>query len=428
MSIHRVVPPRAFYVYLQLPVELRDGACAGDQGWITVGRYQRPETGTGIFRYAPSYLEHHSLSIDPVNLPLIEGVISAHRYDGLHDVLRDICPDHWGKILLQRQAGRSGLDTMSDLDYLLASTNADRWGALAIGTTKQPPVSHLNAPSIDRLDALVEELQAMYLHRPSIHADLRRKIMRTPSMGGARPKATVVQKTQGTHRYWLVKPYIASDAVDVVGLEHFCQKWASAAGLHFAETQYIPDTASPGGALLSRRFDRQGDNRVMVLSAATLLQTSYPGAGIGAEAWSYPLLGHTLKQIGAPAGDQQELFGRMVFNTVVGNDDDHPRNHAVMWSGGGWRLAPAFDVVPNTDVEGSPQKLALRLNMADDPVSRPALLSDHAAFGFQTAQHAEDYLDLLLGRLQASFDRQKLPASVAGLMVRRFEDIRRLMR
>lgn len=39
-------------------------------------------------------------------------------------------------------------------------------------------------------------------------------------------------------------------------------------------------------------------------------------------------LAEELKRIGAPAEDQLELFRRMVFNAIIGNDDDHPRNHA----------------------------------------------------------------------------------------------------
>ena len=50
-----------------------------------------------------------------------------------------------------------------------------------------------------------------------------------------------------------------------------------------------------------------------------------------------------------PDEDRRELFGRMVFNAVCGNDGDHVRNHAVCFRPdlGGWRLSPAFDVVPN---------------------------------------------------------------------------------
>lgn len=88
---------KPLYVYLQRP----------DTGvWITVGRYKlEGNTGTGLFKYAPSYVEAgHAWSIDPVNLPFLPGRdLEARRYRGPHDVLRDACPDAWGKMLLQRQ-------------------------------------------------------------------------------------------------------------------------------------------------------------------------------------------------------------------------------------------------------------------------------------------------------------------------------------
>lgn len=36
----------------------------------------------------------------------------------------------------------------------------------------------------------------------------------------------------------------------------------------------------------------------------------------------------------------------MVFNALVGNIDDHPRNHGLLHDGHGWRLSPAFDITP----------------------------------------------------------------------------------
>jgi len=45
----------------------------------------------------------------------------------------------------------------------------------------------------------------------------------------------------------------------------------------------------------------------------------------------------------------RELWRRMAFNALVGNVDDHPRNHGFLRDqaeGTGWRLSPAFDVTP----------------------------------------------------------------------------------
>lgn len=54
-----------------------------------------------------------------------------------------------------------------------------------------------------------------------------------------------------------------------------------------------------------------------------------------------------MKRRDVPVGDLRELYKRMVFNVLVGNSDDHPKNTSVLWQEGGWRLSPAYDLVPD---------------------------------------------------------------------------------
>jgi serine/threonine-protein kinase HipA len=109
--------------------------------------------------------------------------------------------------------------------------------------------------------------------------------------------------------------------------------------------------------------------------------------------------------VGAPAEDRIELFGRMVFNAVCGNDDDHVRNHAIVYSASErrWRLAPAFDVVPNP-VE-TPARLHMQLSQGRFDISRDAVLTDAHRFGFASSQDASSYLDTLLMRIEAGFEQ-----------------------
>ena len=95
----------------------------------------------------------------------------------------------------------------------------------------------------------------------------------------------------------------------------------------------------------------------------------------------------------------------MVFNTVVGNNDDHPRNHAAIYcqSEGRWRLAPAFDVVP--DPESSPQRLAMQLCVGRWEITRDNLLEDFLQFGFGSLQEAGDYLNRLMGEIEVGFGK-----------------------
>lgn len=383
---------KPLFIYLQRPD-------TGD--WVTVGRYLGDvKNGLGTFKYAPSYVDAGlTWSIDPVNLPFLpDHEFSAPRYDGLHDVLRDACPDAWGQALLRREHNLP--DATPVVRYLLLSNNAYRWGALAVGTSKNPSIASFANPKLPQLEKLVRELRAMGEHRPAIEPALRARLVQTASVGGARPKATV-QDEDG--RFWIVKPRIATDTADIPAMEHMAQQWGAASGLNFARTvlHAIDEQLS---AVRVLRFDRNGLDRYMCVSAASLLQTAYPATTGETDRWSYPRLAEQLKLIGAPDEDRRELFGRMVFNAVCGNDDDHVRNHAAYFRPdlGGWRLAPAYDVVPNP-VE-TPTRLAMQLATMRFDISRSTILLDAHRFGFASREDADRYLTNLLGRIETSFE------------------------
>lgn len=382
---------KPLFVYLQRP----------DTGqWVTVGRYLTDMSGLGTFKYAPSYVDAGcTWSIDPVNLPFLpEHVFTAPRYEGLHDVLRDACPDSWGQALLRREHNLS--DATPVVRYLILSNNAHRWGALAVGASKNPPTANFATPKLPELAHLVGELQAISAHRPAIDTALRARLVQTASVGGARPKATVQDTDK---QFWLVKPRVASDIADIPRLEHMAQQWGAACELNFAKT--VLHSIDEGfSAVRVLRFDRDRDRRFLCVSAASLLQTEYPTTAAGTDRWSYPRLAEQLKLIGAPYEDRRELFGRMIFNAVCGNDDDHVRNHAVYFRPdlGGWRLTPAFDVVPNP--VQTPRQLAMQLATGRFDIARATMLLNAHHFGFDSKDHAGHYLDDLLARMDATFE------------------------
>jgi serine/threonine-protein kinase HipA len=66
----------------------------------------------------------------------------------------------------------------------------------------------------------------------------------------------------------------------------------------------------------------------------------------------------------APRADAQELFLRMLFNALISNTDDHPRNHAVIAMDRNFRLAPAYDLTPSTPVSVERRDLAMSVGDA----------------------------------------------------------------
>ena len=396
MATSSKIGMRPLYVYMQRPDTAQ---------WLTVGAYWFDETNSiGRFKYAPSYEEAgHTWVIDPINL-IRQGVPSevyiAKRYQGLHDVLRDACPDSWGQAVLKKLHGLSGYP--SPLTYLKIASNADRWGALAVGFSPKPSVAALATPRLPKLDAVVSELQAMAARKPAVDVQLRARLQQTPSLGGARPKATV-QDVQG--QYWLVKPLVPNDTANIPMLENFGQSWGALCGMRFAETHYHEEH-SAHAAVRVLRFDRFKSQRTLCVSGASLLQIEFTGnLGVDlASTPSYPRLAGQLRLIGAPIEDRIELFERMVFNAVCGNDDDHARNHAVFYqhSAGCWRLSPAFDVVPNPDT--TPTHLALGISRYEKRIAKDTVLKDSIQFGFESREAAQLHLQQFLERIRAGFD------------------------
>jgi len=111
-----------------------------------------------------------------------------------------------------------------------------------------------------------------------------------------------------------------------------------------------------------RRFDREhteaGYRRGRMLSALTLLRAD--DDPMRREHWSYVSLVEELRRLSSqPKEDAQELFRRMVFNALISNIDDHPRNHAVVAMDTDWKLSPAYDLTPSTPISADHRDLAL---------------------------------------------------------------------
>ena len=85
------------------------------------------------------------------------------------------------------------------------------------------------------------------------------------------------------------------------------------------------------------------------------------------EGGSYLEIAEFIQNHGARGGveaDLEQLLRRVLFNVLVGNTDDHLRNHGFLREGTGWRLAPAYDLNPNA----SKRHHALRLDdVSDEP-------------------------------------------------------------
>jgi serine/threonine-protein kinase HipA len=151
------------------------------------------------------------------------------------------------------------------------------------------------------------------------------------------------------------------------------------------------------------RFDREhtgtGYLRFGLVSAFTMLDCDEDY--LDRERWSYPLLADQIRRWSEkPIDDRIELFRRIVFNAAVTNNDDHPRNHAVRRTMRGWRLTPAYDLVPAPVASLERRDLAMTIGRYGRTASIYNLLSQCERFGL-SAEAARAEIEKIVTTLRA---------------------------
>ena len=101
----------------------------------------------------------------------------------------------------------------------------------------------------------------------------------------------------------------------------------------------------------------------------------------------------------------------MVFNAMVTNDDDHPRNHPLLHTRGGWRLSPAYDILPVPMVSVERRDVALEVGRFGRAASLYNLLSQCEAFGLGV-QESRASIDAMLAAAAPCFFREAPPEAL----------------
>ena len=186
-------------------------------------------------------------------------------------------------------------------------------------------------------------------------AEQAHELLGGTSMGGARPKA-VVEDDDGL---WIAKLNRTDDKWNYARIERAMLMLARECGIQAAESKRA--TIGDRDVLLVKRFDREktdgGYRRARMLSALTLLRADENER----DKWSYITLAEEVRRLSnEPKQDAPELFARMVFNALISNDDDHPRNHAIIAMNDDWNLSPAYDLTPSAPISINRRDLALQ--------------------------------------------------------------------
>lgn len=294
-----------------------------------------------FFSYGRSYLARADAVPLAPELPLQPGVIEPlHEMAG---ALRDASPDSWGRRVIAAGLTGQGGEALStgsidELTYLLES-GSNRIGALDFQRSATEYISRNSAAAtLEELMASADKIEA----GEKLHPDLDAALRHGSAIGGARPKALV----SDGDRELIAKFSTSSEIGRSLRAEFIAMRLAKSCGLDVAGVE-LSEVAGRD-VLLIERFDRnntaEGTYRLGLLSALTLLKGSE--ADMDDLSYADDLAPVVRTTFNTPRASLHELYGRMVFNVVCGNSDDHARNHAAFWDGTTLSLTPAYDIAP----------------------------------------------------------------------------------
>ncbi len=381
---------RSIFVYgdfdwMETPQLIGELSCDSVRGNETYG-----------FSYDREWLAKYGdlfLSDDLQNFP---GVQYSRPERDIFACFSDALPDRWGRTLLNRREQitaaeeKRAVRRLTSFDYLMGIDDASRMGGFRFAET--PGGKFINCEASLRVPPLASVRELMHAAH-EIEASEEKHILPSKkwlaqllhpgtSLGGARPKASVIDENG---RLTVAKFPSRKDDYDVGLWEHFCHVMGRKAGLNVAETSVIP--GEDFHILLSKRFDRNNSGkRVHFASALTLLGlTDGDNASTG---YGYLDIVDFIIQNGSNVEQNlEELYRRVAFYIIVGNSDDHFRNHGFLLTRKGWELSPAYDINPTL---ADNQSLLISRSTSESDLS---VLLESASDYMLTAEKAKVIID-----------------------------------
>ena len=366
-------------------------------------------TGTGL-----------SLSLDPELMPYAGRQYPSDK--NIFGLFADASPDRWGRVLMNKRerilADKEGRkpNKLYDSDYLLGVYDETRMGGIRFKLDPNGPFLSDDQETAAPPWATLRTLEEASRHFESDESGLAEKwlnqlIKPGSSLGGARPKATVIDTKD---QLWIAKFPSKNDENDVGAWEMVAHDLAALCGLNVPEAK-LEKFSSLGSTFLVKRFDRIRDRRIHFASAMTLLGKTDGASAV--DGISYLDIAGIIRSCGAqPKKDLVELWKRIVFNMAITNTDDHLRNHAFILESGGWVLSPLYDVNP-VPYGG---ELSLNVDEEDNSINIRLAIQTAARFGIAETE-AQNYAEEILEIVRDNWS--KIAANY-GLTRRQIEEMR----
>jgi serine/threonine-protein kinase HipA len=271
-------------------------------------------------------------------------------------VFMDSMPDTWGKTLMKRKAVQLAQEkqiktpNLYDIDFLLGVYDENRMGALRFKLSPQRDFldnSHdYPTPPWSSIRELQHGASLVESDKNNNEVNKWLAILMAPgsSLGGARPKANILDETKHP---WIAKFPSKNDTIDKAKWEYLAYKLAKLAGIEMAKSK-IENISGNYSTFFTKRFDRLNGERIHFSSAMTM--TGNNEDTIRDNTASYLELAEFIQFAGSNIkNDLHQLWKRIIFNIAISNTDDHLRNHGFILEKNGWRLSPAYDINPSID-------------------------------------------------------------------------------
>lgn len=349
------------------------------------------------FEYNSEWLQSKEQFLLDPDIGWYQGVQYANNKENF-GIFLDSMPDTWGRTLMKRRAiqelkaGERENAILYDIDFLLGVFDESRMGGLRFKL-------HIDGPFLDDNReyptppwSSIRELQygAGIIESDGNIDEIKKwlAILMAPgsSLGGARPKANILDKNKHP---WIAKFPSKNDTINKAKWEYLAYRLAIASGIEMAESK-IDRIAGKFDTFFTKRFDRLDGERVHFSSAMTM--TGKTEEIIKNDIPSYLDIAEFIQFSGAEIElDLHQLWRRIVFSIAISNTDDHLRNHGFILSEQGWRLSPAYDINPSID------KIGLAMNID----------STNNALDFDLAKSVGEYFQLNEIQMDAIIDAIK---------------------
>ena len=291
------------------------------------------------------------------------GIQYCQQNNEIFGCFADSLPDRWGRTLILRREQILAMEEkrpvrrLTEFDFLTGIDDYTRIGGFRykIDPTGEfiNTSNKLQIPPLTEIKELVRASNEIELSEEKNTLPQKKWLFQLiqpgTSLGGARPKATIIDENK--HLY-IAKFPSRNDLYDVGLWEHLSHLLAKESGLNCSESKVIK-AGNKYHTLLSKRFDRTADNkRIHYASAMTMLGLK-DGCNANTGNGYLDIVNYIIKNCCNVDYNLKELYRRVAFNISIGNSDDHFRNHGFLLTPQGWTLSPAFDINPSLSKEQS---------------------------------------------------------------------------